>query len=282
VSQLLTKRELREDNMSSQGISFLHNFDLGNRHIGTPDINIIENSPTLVGDFAPENITTESVRHCWRTAEILTPQFITIKAENVSKIDTFAILGHNFSEDAIIKIEANIADYFAVVPFSINVPWQADNIVLTTEFPEEYEYYRITVLDPTNPCGYIQMGRVVAGRAIIMQNDEDITDSFSVGYKDHSETMSSQGFFRVSNENIIARSLSCQFSKLYTVYGKDANYLNLRSMFRNVKTTRPFLTILDRKDPARLAMWGRLKSLPNDSFTVNNFVNMNLSIEEVF
>lgn len=268
--------------MANQGISFLHNFDLGNRNIGTPDINILSHSPTREGDFAPENIFTESLRHCYRTAEILTTQFLTIKADKKSQVDTFAILGHNFTENAIIRIEANISDYFDVVPYSVLVPWADGNIVLTTEFPEEYEYYKISVLDPANPCGFLQFGRVVAGRSVIMKNDEDITDSYSVSYKDASESMATQGFFRQSNENIIIRTLACSFSKLYTVVGKNDNYVSLRAMFRNVKTTRPFLTILDRKDPAKLSVWGQLGSIPNDSFTVNDFVSMSLSVTEVF
>ena len=266
----------------AEGISFLYSFDVGNRNVETPAIDIVECSPTAEGDFAPENIFTDSVRHTWRTQECLTPQYIIIKAQKKTVIDTFAILGHNFSPDAIITIEANIGNNFTAPPVKFVVPAYPDNLVIAQEFDASCDHYKITVLDPTNPCGYIEFGRVIGGRALIMRNDEDITDSYSVSYKDNSEKLRTLGFFTASNENITSRDLSCSFSKLYTVEGKNENYVKLREMFKLMKTTKPFLTVLDRASPNKLAIWGQLKSIPNDSFTVNDFVSMSLSIAEVF
>ena len=268
--------------MANQGISFLYNFQIGNRNVDTPDIDIIDHSPTAEGDFAPENIWTDSVRHTWRTADSTTPQFIVIKAQEKSKIDTFAILGHNFTEDAIVIIEGAGDDNFVGATTRVTTIANPDNIVLTDGFFEECLYYKITVIDPTNGCGFLEFGRVVGGQAIIMENDEDITDTYTVNYKDNSETLETLGFFTESNENITSRDLTCSFSKLYTVEGKDGNYINLRKMFKVVKKTKPFLTILDRKNPSKLSMWGQLKSIPNDSFTVNDFVSMSLGVREVF
>lgn len=265
-----------------QGISFLYNFDIGNRNVDDPAIDIIESTETAEGDFAPENIWTDSVRHTWRTAECITPQYIVMKAQIKSKLDTFAILGHNFSADAIVTVEGNSSNDWNAPPVSITNSANPDNHIIAEEFADSCEYYRITVLDPGNPCGYLEFGRVVGGRAIIMENYEDITDSYTVTYKDNSETLETLGFFTESNENITSRDLSCSFSKLYTTDGYDSNYVNLRAMFKVVKKTKPFLTILTRSNPNKLAIWGQLKSIPNDTFTVNDFVSMALSIREVF
>ena len=53
-------------------------------------------------------------------------------------------------------------------------------------------------------------------------------------------------------------------------------------MFKTVKTTRPFLTILDRDDPYVFNIWGQLTSLPKESFGINKYVNYPINIEEMF
>lgn len=268
--------------MATKGISFLYEFDLGNRHIDEPAKNILSFTSQAEGDFDISNITTESTRHRWRSASVLTAQEIVIKAERKSKLDTFAILGHNFSQNAIITLQANISNNFLAPPITQQLVWAEDNIVFANELPGEFEYYKISVLDPSNPCGYIEIGRIIGGQAVIMQNNEDITDSVSVGYTDMSEKMKTQGFFRQGNENVLVRDLSVRFQKLYTTIGMNENYKALRAMFKYVKTTRPFLTILDRSDPEWLNMWGQLNSIPSDSFGVNNYVSFGLKITEMF
>lgn len=270
---------------SNQGISFLHEFDLGNRDINNPGVNIIRTSPTAVGDFDKANLTEESIREVWRSADVLTPQEIVIKAEIVSDIDTFAILGHNFTTGAIVRIEANIDDVWVAPPFSVVVTVTEDdnNIVFANDgFGGQYTYYRVTVLDPSNPCGYIQIGRIVGGRAFTFTNNEDIVDNYRVRNVDYSEKMKSQGFFRISNEVILGRELSVNFQKLYTIEGQNTNYIGFKKMFKSVKTTRPFLTILDRDNTATLNLWGQLTQLPSESFGINQFVSFGINIEEVF
>ena len=266
----------------NKSISFLYSFDVGNRHIDNPSENILSVSSTMTGDFDVSNITTESTRRVWRSADALTQQSIVIKAEKKSNIDVFAIIGHNFTDAAVVKIEANISNNFAAPPLTRVVAWNKYIMMTVVPFGAEYEYYRITILDPGNPCGYVEIGRVVAGRVLQLIDNEDITDSYSVGKKDMSETMKTEGFFRQSNENIITRTFSATFSKIYTVTGKDTNYKNLVKFFETVKITRPFLTILDMNNPYRFNIWGQLTDVPDESYGINDFVNLPLKIEEVF
>lgn len=263
-------------------IAFLYKYDLGNRHVDVPTQNIIYVSSTAVGDFSIANITTDSIRHKWRSNTVLTAQEIIIKAEKKSNINCFAILGHNFTDAASIIVQANISNNFLAPPVTKVAAWSKNNIIIPTEFGGEYEYYKITILDPANPCGYIEIGRVIGGQVLQLNNNEDITDSYSIGYKDMSEQMKSQGYSRVSNENIIQRTFSSSFAKLHTEIGNDANFQNLRAFFQNVKTIKPFLTILDMENPYKFNIYGLLQDIPDESFGVNDFVNFPLKIEEVF
>lgn len=263
-------------------ISFLYSFDLGNPHVDVPDQNILYVTSTAIGDFHVSNITRDALRHKWRSNSVLTMQTIIIKAEKKSNLDCFAILGHNFTETALIKVEANIANNFLAPPVTKIGVWAKDNIIIPTSFGAQYEYYKISILDVANPCGYIEIGRVVGGKLLSLIKDEDITDNYKISYKDLSETMKTQGYFRASNSNIIQRNFDANFSKLHTEAGNDENFNALRTFFHSVKTIKPFLTILDITDPYAFNMWGQLTDIPDEAFTVNNFVSFPIKIEEVF
>lgn len=270
---------------TTQGISFLYNFDVGNRDINNPGVNVLRVTSTATGDFDKANVTTESVKHVWRSVDSLGLHEIVIKADIKSQIDTFAILGHNFTAGAVVKVQANIDDVWIAPPFSQQaiVDTETNNIIVANDgFGADYQYYRITVLDPSNPCGYLQVGRLIGGRAFTFINNEDINDSYGISYKDESESMATQGYYRASNENVTVRKFNASFSKIYTVTGQDTNFRNFRKMFKNVKTTRPFLTILDRGTPTTFNIWGQLTALPKESFGINQFTSFPISIEEVF
>jgi len=264
------------------GISFLYRFDLGNRDIYTPGLNVLSVTSQATGDFDKSNLNTESTRHRWRSTDILNWQEIVIKAEKVSNIDTFAILGHNFSEDAVVQLQANISNNWLAPPITITIPWMRENMVWLEELGGQYEYYRIRVLDPTNPCGFVEIGRIVGGRATTMLNNEDITDSISISTKDYAEQMRTEGFFRQSNQRVKARTLSVKFAKLDTKTGNNDNFTNLRTLFDYVGISVPFLTIVDRQDPSLFTAWGQMDKIPSESYTVNRYMTMPYKFDEVF
>lgn len=267
---------------TKSSISFLYSFDLGNRHVNIPQENILFVTSTAAGDFAVSNILTDSIRHKWRSTNVLVKHEIIIKAEKKSTIDCFAILGHNFSDSSIVTVQANIANNFLAPPVTKIVPYSPDNMMICTSFGGQYEYYKISILDVANECGFLEIGRVVGGRLLKLVNNEDITDNYQIGYKDMSETIKTQGYFRASNSNIIQRSLNANFSKLHTEFGQDTNFANLRVFFKTVKTIKPFLTILDYENPYKFNAWMQFTDIPDESFTVNDFVTFPLKLEEVF
>lgn len=267
------------------GISFLYDFVLGNRNVENPGQNIISVTSQAVGDFDKANLFIDSTRRRWRSSNVLTEQQIVIKTDIEKEIDTFAILGHNFTPSAVVRIEANFNNEFTAPPFSQVVPVDEDteNLILANDgFGAAYNYFRIRILDPGNPCGYVEMGRVVGGEAFTYQNNEDITDDYRVINNDESETMKTQGYFRASNENVVVREFSANFQKIKTELPDNQNFIQFRRMFKSLKTTRPFLMVLDRDNPNVLNMWCQFTKLPDFAYTVNRFVNYPIRIEEVF
>ncbi|MDZ4810759.1 MAG: hypothetical protein SGI96_21190 [Bacteroidota bacterium] len=267
---------------NTQGISFLHRFDLGNRDLVDPGSNILYVSSTAVGDFDKANLTTESVRNVWRSADILTEQEIIIRAELPSIIDTFSIIGHNLTPIAVVRLEANTSNNFVAPPVQVVIPWAKHTMVMTQNLGQTYEYYRLRILDPANPCGYIEVGRTIGGRAFTFTNNEDMEDDFDIAKDDNSERMKSEGFFRVSAERVKAKSLRFRFSKIRTDAPNDDNYNGLEDLFDHVGITKPFLTIIDRNDPTFNPIWGQMDRIPGFAYTVNRFASTSMTVQEVF
>ena len=264
-------------------ISFLYNFDIGNRWVNEPMRNIVSYPETADGDFDPSNIFTESMRQVWRSKDCLTTKEFILKADLKSNMNCFLICGHNLSESAVVKVQANISNNFLAPPVTKVVPYNENIMGVVGEFGGEFQYYRVTILDPGNTDGYIQIGRIVGGRLLQLVDDEDITDSYSVDYKDQSEKMKTYGFFSQSNENIITRIFSASFQKLRTDKGANSNYANLRKMFAYIKTTKSLFVILSVKNPYKMIMMGQIAGdIPNDNFSVLDYVNINFKVEEVF
>ncbi len=264
------------------GISFLYQFDFGNRDWLNPGSNILSVTDTRDGDFDKANLTTESLRQVWRSADAVGWKEIVIRAEQISKIDTVGILGHNLTDEAVIQIQADYSDAFIVPAETKTIPWTKRNIALTSEFADEYEYYKIRILDPANPCGYVQVGRIVGGRAFTFGNNEDINADFSIGSEDMADQMKTEGFFRVSNERVKVRTLSVKFSQVLTIAESDDNYLGWMEMADDVGVTRPFLTILDRDDPGFGLFWAQMGKIPEIGYTINRYASWSMGVSEVF
>lgn len=269
---------------SVEGISFLDQIKVGEiSNPNNPGENLVSITSTADGDFDAVNLFTDPLRHVWRSTDTLTQEII-IKTTTAITIDTFAIMGHNFSELAVVTLEANTFNDFTSPPISIGIPVTPKNMVLTENLGFDMQYYKLTIVDPGNPCGYIEIGRIAGGISnIFLGGKENITDAFTVTLDDKSQSLTNEGFSRPSNSKILIRRLNGIISKMETKDGKDnSNYLKLLDVVCNVKTNRPFVFILDRGDPTLFLGWMEFTTLPTFSFTVNELTNATLSMEEVF
>jgi hypothetical protein len=160
-------------------------------------------------------------------------------------------------------------------------------MILQQDVGQAYRYYRFRLLDPTNPCGYIEIGRIVGGRAFTVTNNEDIADNFTQTPQDKAYKMETEGFFRAFNERVKVDQLSIRFDKLWTTKttadpDRDINYRNLMAMFKSIGETYPFLTILDPEDPNFAIVWGIIDRLPSRTHSINRYVDMSFVIQEVY
>lgn len=269
---------------STVGIKFLYNFSVGQYDYLNPGSNIISVTSEADGDHSKTNLTTTPLRETWRSNNSIAGfQDIIIQANDLADApDTFALLNHNLSDIAVVQLQGSMTVSFASPAFTVSIPWSKKHMVYLQDLGIAYPYYRIRILDPTNPCGFIEVGRIVAGTSFTFTNNEDIVDDFSINTEDLAYKMKTEGFFRAFNERVQVDKLNINFSKLITVPPDDTNYVNLRAMLEEVGETNPFLTILDPEDQTFSILWGIVDSLPNKSYTINRYVSMGFSIQEVY
>lgn len=269
---------------STVGAKFLHQFLVGNYDYNNPGSNIISVTSEADGDHSGINLTTSPLRETWRSdSNIAIFQDIIIAADDLSDApDTFAVLNHNLTNLAVVQLQASMTTSFAAPAFTINLVWNKKHIVLLQDVGLAYNYYRFRFLDPTNPCGYIEVGKIVAGKSFTITNNEDITDDISSATDDLAYRMKTEGFFRAFNERVKVDKVAIKFSKLVTTPPDDDNYQGLMDMFDNVGETYPFLTILDPDDQNFHLIWGHIEALPTRTYGINRYVDMNFTIQEIF
>jgi hypothetical protein len=267
----------------SVGIKFLYQFAVGEYDLNNPGSNVLSVTSTAAG-FDKKNLTTSPLREVWRsTTSISGYQDIVFQANDPSVvIDTFAILNHNLSSTAVVQVQGSLTSSFTAPAFTLAFTWSEKHMVLLNDIGTAYNYYRVRILDPSNPCGFLEIGRIIAGRSFTFTNNEDITDSISIATQDLASKTKTEGFFRAFNQRVKVDTLSISFSKLKTLTGENANYAGLMAMFKAVGETYPFLTILDPSDQSFLIHWGIIDRLPSRSYGINRYVDMQLAIAEIY
>lgn len=267
------------------GIKFLYNFSVGEYDFSNPGGNVISVTSTADGDHGKVNLTTTPLRETWRSASSI-GGFIDIvfEANDTSDApDTFALLNHNLTELAVVQLQGSMTSDFSAPAFTVQFVWSKKHMVLLQDVGIAYNYYRFRVLDPTNDCGFIEIGRIIAGTSFTFSDDEDVTDDIQVGTEDLAYQMKTEGFFRAFNERVKVQKLRIAFQKLRTLAADgNGNYVGLTEMLDAVGETYPFLTIVDPQDQTWKIIWGQVDSLPNESFGINRFVNMSFAIQEVY
>ncbi|KKL62922.1 hypothetical protein LCGC14_2180300, partial [marine sediment metagenome] len=95
---------------------------------------------------------------------LLTAKDLILDLTYLNKLtaDAAAIVNHNLSADATIKIEGNDYDSWNGPPVSETMTWRAETIVkfITSV---SYPFWRFSITDPNVSGGYFEVGRLVLG-----------------------------------------------------------------------------------------------------------------------
>lgn len=89
-------------------------------------------------------------------------QWIKFSFTAAIAVTHIAILNHNFTSSAVVTIEANTSDSWTTPAFS-HVCTIADEIICNDGSTHSYQYWRITIDDPTNTNTYLELAYVYLG-----------------------------------------------------------------------------------------------------------------------
>lgn len=119
---------------------------------------------------------------------IHTSEFIDNDAGSALEYDTVAIIGHNLTATAVIKIYGADDDAFTTNVVSDTLTYNANNIYEFLAAARTKRYRRIYIDDTDNPSCYVQIGVIVLGKYFTPNRN---FGPFSEGEIDESETETS-------------------------------------------------------------------------------------------
>jgi hypothetical protein len=239
---------------------------------------------TRTGDFSPNNVNTDLVEEVWRSDIGVTTASLSCDTELIQGTapDTIAVLNHNWSSSAVVVLEGSNSDTFASI--EITIPIEATSInsyyIAPTLPTSQYRYWRLSMSDPTNPNGFLQVGTIIFGSAIIFQG-ENIIDQVRKREIHFSDKVNTEGFTNVSNDRALKRAVSIGFNQLN--YDKG-NYLALANVFQTARTSLKCLWIPDPQKPGRFAVFGKLTEIPEEEHenrgNAADIVTMRVEVDE--
>lgn len=240
-------------------------------------------SSTLAGDFDATNLNTDIEEQVWRSNGILsaTLRFDTEVNQGVA-IDTLALRNHNLTSSAVVVLQAFDDPGFSPALFTAAIQiYGIHAYYISPTFPlNQYRYWEISISDPTNPNPYLQVGCVLAGSAMIFQN-ETFIDRVTRRQKHFSDKVETEGFTNVSNDRALKRSVQLSFESLDFTKG---NYAILSQIFEEDRTSQKCLWIPDPQKISRLTVFGKLTSIPDEEHRdyglKADYVDLTLEVDE--
>ena len=241
-------------------------------------------------DHGIENLNTDIVEQTWKSNGIVSGINIDCDAERAQGIfmDTFSIQNHNVSRGGTITLFGSNDPTFSAVGLtrSIEIIDEPNCYHIEETLPStSYKYWRISIDDPTNPDGFIEIGTVLFGASSIFSG-ECITDEIELELQDFADTIATEGFTNIANSRAQKKFVVLQFRSLAFERG---NYQIIREIFTFDRTVLKCLWIptpdlVDTDFMARFAVFAKIVSIPRERHNSKgrklDFASFTLELDE--
>ena len=117
-------------------------------------------------NYPSTNVADTSLSKVWRATSCAS-EYVQVDSGSSITCTVVVVAGHNFSGSAVVVIRAgSTATIVGSAPsLSANVTYRS-GIMLAYFTSSADRYWRLTVEDPTNPDGYVEIGRIFLGEYI--------------------------------------------------------------------------------------------------------------------
>lgn len=197
---------------------------------------------TLSADSTNANFPLANIQHIWKTKHHRntdTSYWVKMDFGSAKTFQGFALAYHNFTADAIVKIQFNDTDDFTTPAVSLTLTWNADLIAKIFSEDYTYQYARFTCSDATNTDGVIKVGRLFLGPITTLSRNFD--NSYQRVRIDPSSLTSSIG----GQESASQRAQYREFSYQYSYISEADRVLIEDTIFAAVGIHTPFFFVHD-------------------------------------
>jgi F5/8 type C domain-containing protein len=235
-------------------------------------------------NFPASNLSNPLRSKVWRSTSV-TAQSIVFDLVTTEPINSIVLLwpkenGIRLTDAAVIKIQANATNVWTSPAVDQTLTINNDYSVASHFFTSDqnYRYWRVTITDPTNPYGYLELGVVWLGKALDIENAQN---GFTHKLIDQSKVTRNDFGHEYVDEYPLTSVL--EFSYLNIEY--DTQVI-LENAYRTNGRRKPVLVALDAEenvyDKDHFLVYGKITSgFGSNHVSYNIFSTDNIVIEEL-
>jgi len=216
------------------------------------------------GDYSPNNLNTDIIEQRTQTDGITALWQLRCNTGNPNSfVDTIGILNHNFSQGATVEVSGSDDPAFGTIKFTFPMTVEpVDMYYVSPTLPNiPAQYYQFTIQDAGNSAGFLSIGTIVFGSAIIMTKKEQFVNPVTYGLRHFKDTLETEGYTSVSNDRAIRKFLNLTYAQLIRTGG---NFRALKSYILDAKTDHKCLVIPRPTIPSALAVFAKMSQLPEE------------------
>lgn len=247
------------------------------------------NTANSVGSSIGFDVTSDdtgSLSYSSGQTVLHTEEWVQIDTLSTESIDTFAIVfdpsfGNKFSEEAVIKLQANATANFYSPAVNQTLTYDNDRGIYSHIFTtdQEYRYWRVSIVDPHNPYGYVELGKIILGKSSQPARDPEI--GFS--YKMLDQSVNEENSYGIAYSDIypLRQEIELTFKLL-----NESDLDTLTSIYTRVGSTVPIAVFVDAQgqifDKDRFFIYGKLGNEMAFKHIVRNYFDHTMRITESF
>lgn len=243
--------------------------------------NSIVNVSSAQGGFPGSNLSDNRRALIWRPTTNSNARIITDVGYS-RQVQYVCLIGRSgspitLSPGATVTLEGNSVEEFTSPPFSQEMTIEDTGVYAFLD--ETYRFWRI-VLDDTTNQDEMEFSYLYIGDYITF-TQSNISKKFKFSYKDLSSTQTTESGVVYSNKR--NKALSIQGTMKTLTYDE---MLALEEKAVELGRTEPFFVSIDpnlciSNKIGEMTHYVRFRVIPRQSHQVNNFFDINLSMEEI-
>lgn len=166
-------------------------------------------------------------------------QYIIIDMGAAVTCTYVAVLQHNFTSGATVKIQANSSNSWITPPLDVTITTISDEIVQSFT-SSNYRYWRLTMDDASNPDTYLSVGYLYLGTALTMPG---MNQGSVITYDTNSKSTKSFSGCLYGDTRLNFKSATFNFNN-----SGETNRQELITFFSTVSVIRPFILLIWEND----------------------------------